>query len=122
MALTTLYHLGMTECSPVTFSTTLDDSHEVYSKTTGKVMPHVTAKVVDSNDRIVPCGQRGELLIAGYNSFLGYWQNPQETAKVLQKDADGRLWLRTGDEVTIDREGYCRVTGRIKDIIIRGRY
>lgn len=84
-------------------------------------MPHVTAKVVDSKDNIVPCGERGELLIAGYNSFLGYWANPEKTAEILQKDADGRLWLRTGDEVAIDREGYCRVTGRMKDIIIRGR-
>lgn len=111
----------MTECSPVTFLTTVDDTFEITSTTAGKVMPHVTAKVVDANDNTVPIGERGELLIAGYNSFRGYWQNPEKTKEVLHRDVNGVLWLRTGDEVTIDEQGYCRVTGRIKDIIIRGK-
>lgn len=111
----------MTECSPVTFLTTTDDTFETASTTTGKVMPHVTAKVVDSNGNTVPLGQRGELLITGYNSFCGYWQNLEKTNEMLHHDENGAVWLRTGDEVTIDAGGYCRVTGRIKDIIIRGK-
>ncbi|KAJ4193163.1 hypothetical protein NW767_010452 [Fusarium falciforme] len=111
---------GMTECSPVTFLTTVEDSFETCSTTVGKVMPHVTAKVVDTDGKTVPLGQRGEILIAGYNSFRGYWKNPQGTEEMLHKEEDGTVWLRTGDEVTLDKDGFCRVTGRIKDIIIRG--
>ncbi|KAK5063096.1 hypothetical protein LTR84_005172 [Exophiala bonariae] len=115
-----IHALGMTECSPVTFLTTVDDTFEIASTTAGKVMPHVTAKVVDMNGKTVPIGRRGELFIAGYNRFRGYWQNPEKTNEVFQRDKNGTLWFRTGDEVTIDAQGYCRVTGRIKDIIIRG--
>lgn len=111
----------MTECSPVTFLNTVEDSFECYSTTVGKVMPHVTAKVVDTDGKTVPLGQRGEILIAGYNSFRGYWKNPQGTEEMLHKEDDGTVWLRTGDEVTLDKDGFCRVTGRIKDIIIRGK-
>ncbi|KAM5347769.1 hypothetical protein ACJ41O_007593 [Fusarium nematophilum] len=104
----------------IAHSATVDESFESCSTTVGKVMPHVVAKVVDAGGKIVPLGQRGEILIAGYNSFRGYWQNPKGTDEMLHKDERGIVWLRTGDEVTLDKDGYCRVTGRIKDIIIRG--
>ena len=112
---------GMTETSPVSFLTALSDPDERKAKTVGRVMPHTKAKVIDKQGNIVPRGVRGELCISGYCLQPGYWQNPEKTAEVMIKDADGVLWLHTGDECVIDEEDYCSVTGRTKDIIIRGK-
>lgn len=112
---------GMTETSPVTFLTSLDDTEERKTTTVGQVMPHTAAKVVDRNGKIVPRGTPGELCTSGYALQKGYWQNQAKTDEVMKRDENGVLWMHTGDECVIDRSGYCMVTGRIKDIIIRGK-
>lgn len=83
-------------------------------------MPHVHAKIVDSHNSIVPIGTRGELCIAGYQLQAGYWLNPSKTAECMILDDEGILWLHTGDEAVFDENGYCSITGRFKDLIIRG--
>ena len=89
-------------------------------ETVGKALPHVRAKVVDSQNHILPRGFQGELCISGYLLQKGYYKNGEKTAEALIRDENGVIWIRTGDEASIDEEGYCRITGRIKDIIIRG--
>ncbi|KAL4756760.1 uncharacterized protein BDW70DRAFT_153926 [Aspergillus foveolatus] len=111
---------GMTETSPVNFITSLDDPEDKRISTIGRVMPHTVAKVVDKQGRIVPRGQRGELCVGGYALQKGYWKNEEKTREVMKYDANGVLWMHTGDEVMIDEEGYGHITGRIKDLIIRG--
>ena len=86
----------------------------------GTLMPHASAKVVNADGEILPIGSRGELCIAGYQLQQGYWRNEEKTAETMKRDADGVLWLHTGDEAFIDAHGYCKITGRFKDIIIRG--
>lgn len=83
-------------------------------------MPHAHAKIVDRNGNVVPIGVRGELCIAGYQLQAGYWLNPEKTAEVMILDEEGVLWLHTGDEAVFDSQGYCSITGRFKDLIIRG--
>jgi acyl-CoA synthetase (AMP-forming)/AMP-acid ligase II len=112
---------GMTETSPVTFITSLHDSEDRKTKTVGRVLPHTAAKVIDRDGNIVPRGARGELCTSGYALQKGYFNNPAKTAEVMKRDENGVLWMYTGDECVIDEEGYCSVTGRIKDIIIRGK-
>lgn len=112
---------GMTETSPVTFMTSLDDSHQRRLESIGKVMPHTRAKIIDKNGKIVPRGVRGEICTSGYALQRGYWQNKAKTQEVMRYDEDGVLWMHTGDEGVIDGEGYCAITGRLKDIIIRGK-
>ena len=112
----------MTETSPASFMTEATDSMEQRLETVGRVFPHVSAKVVDSENRIVPCGVRGELCVSGWLLQKGYFNNPEKTAEVMVPDDNGVLWMHTGDEATIDEAGYCRITGRIKDIIIRGEW
>lgn len=111
---------GMTETSPVTFITSFSDPEEKRIKTVGKVMPHTAAKVVDREGNIVKRGSPGELCTSGYALQKGYWRNQAKTDEAMKRDEQGQLWMLTGDECVIDDEGYCRVTGRIKDIIIRG--
>lgn len=91
-------------------------------ETVGRVFPHVSAKVVDANNRVVPVGSRGELCVSGWLLQAGYYKNAEKTAEVMIQDEDGVIWMHTGDEATIDEAGYCRITGRIKDIIIRGKF
>ena len=79
-------------------------------------MPHVEAKIVDAEGRIVPRGTPGELCTRGYSVMLGYWDDPERTAEAI----DRRGWMHTGDLATIDAEGYCNIVGRIKDMVIRG--
>jgi fatty-acyl-CoA synthase len=107
---------GMTETSPVSFQSATDDPLERRVSTVGRVHPHVEVKVVDLEGRVVPCGERGELCTRGYSVMLGYWDEPEKTADVL--DANG--WMHTGDIAIIDQEGYCNIVGRIKDMVIRG--
>ncbi len=107
---------GMTETSPVSFQTTLDDSIENRVGTVGRIHPHLEAKVIDALGRVVPRGETGELCTRGYSVMRGYWDDPDRTAQAI----DLARWMRTGDLATIDADGYCRIVGRIKDMVIRG--
>jgi fatty-acyl-CoA synthase len=107
---------GMTETSPVSFQTTLDDPVERRVSTVGRIHPHVEAKVIDSDGRIVPPGTPGELCTRGYMVMQGYWDDEPRTREVI----DRARWMHTGDLATIDAEGYCTIVGRIKDMVIRG--
>lgn len=111
---------GLTEASPTCFNAFTDDAIEKRLTTVGTLMPHARAKIVDHEDNIVPVGSKGELCIAGYQLQAGYWNNSEKTAEVMVRDAEGVLWLKTGDEAVFDDQGYCSITGRFKDIIIRG--
>ncbi|RMZ88938.1 hypothetical protein DV736_g3833, partial [Chaetothyriales sp. CBS 134916] len=113
---------GMTETSPVSCMTTTDDPIEKRIRTVGKLLPHVQAKVVDPFDRtrILKVGERGELVTGGYLVMKEYWGQPEKTAGVLVTDEDGTRWMYTEDEASMDEEGYVTITGRIKDLIIRG--
>jgi fatty-acyl-CoA synthase len=107
---------GMTETSPVSFQTALDDPIERRVGTVGRVHPHAEVKVVDADGRIVPPGTPGELCTRGYSVMLGYWGDPEKTAEAV----DPAGWMHTGDLATLDEEGYCNIVGRIKDMVIRG--
>ncbi|WP_412851442.1 AMP-binding protein [Ectothiorhodospira shaposhnikovii] len=107
---------GMTESSPISFMSDVNDPVERRLNTVGTIRPHVEAKVIDSEGRIVPRGVTGELCVRGYNVMRGYWDDPELTRRVV--DAAG--WLHTGDLARIDEEGYCRIVGGVKDMIIRG--
>src|SRR6516225_12440131 len=107
---------GMTETSPASFQSATDDPLERRVSTVGRVHPHVEVKIIDSDGRVVPRGEPGELCTRGYSVMLGYWNEPEKTADVL--DANG--WIHTGDIAVIDQEGYCNIVGRIKDMVIRG--
>jgi TBC1 domain family member 8/9 len=113
---------GMTETSPVSCMTTTDDPLEKRINTVGRLLPHVSAKVVDPFDhgRTLGVGERGELAVSGYLVMKEYWGQKEKTAEVLKKDQDGMWWMHTGDEASMDAEGYVSITGRIKDLIIRG--
>jgi fatty-acyl-CoA synthase len=107
---------GMTETSPVSFQSAVDDPLERRVSTVGRIHPHVEVKVVDLDGRIVRRGERGELCTRGYSVMLGYWDEVEKTADVLDRNG----WMHTGDLATIDDEGYCNIVGRIKDMVIRG--
>ncbi len=113
---------GMTETSPVSAMTTTDDPIEKRIDSVGRLLPHVEAKVVDPTDRtkILPVGERGELAVHGYLVMKEYWGAPDRTAEVMIPDNTGKVWMHTGDEAEMDDEGYVKITGRIKDIIIKG--
>jgi fatty-acyl-CoA synthase len=107
---------GMTETSPVSFQSSASDPVERRVSTVGRIHPHVEVKIVDPEGRIVPRGEKGELLTRGYPVMLGYWGDPQRTAETI----DAARWMHTGDLATIDAEGYCKIVGRSKDMVIRG--
>ncbi|RDW62109.1 hypothetical protein BP6252_11542 [Coleophoma cylindrospora] len=117
---------GMTETSPVSFMTTPDDPIQKRLDTVGRLLPHVEAKVIDESDhtRILPIGEKGELMVSGYLVMTGYWGDDAKTQEVrkIEKGADGtkKIWMHTGDEACMDEDGYVKITGRIKDLIIRG--
>ncbi|KAK7936694.1 uncharacterized protein PG986_015132 [Apiospora aurea] len=111
---------GLTEASPTCFNAFTDDAIDRRLTTVGTLMPHARAKIVDHEGQVVPLGARGELCIAGYQLQAGYWNNSEKTAEVMVRDDAGTLWLHTGDEAVFDDQGYCTITGRFKDIIIRG--
>ncbi len=106
----------MTETSPLSTMTALDDPLERRVSTVGRVMPHVEVKVIDANGAIVPRGTAGELCTRGYGVMLGYWEDAKATAASI--DAAG--WMHSGDLATLDEAGYVNIVGRIKDLIIRG--
>ncbi|MHB1614688.1 MAG: AMP-binding protein [Actinomycetes bacterium] len=108
---------GMTETSPVSTQTRLDDDLEHRTATVGTVHPHLEVMVVDPVSNVPrPRGEAGELCTRGYSVMLGYWQEPERTGEVL--DAAG--WMHTGDLAVMDPDGYLRIVGRIKDMVIRG--
>ncbi|CAM5569598.1 fatty-acyl-CoA synthase [Streptomyces avidinii] len=108
---------GMTETSPVSTQTRVDDSVERRVSTVGRVGPHLEVKVVDpQSGRTVPRGTPGELCTRGYSVMLGYWGEPEKTAEAV--DPEG--WMHTGDLAVMDGDGYLSITGRIKDMVIRG--
>ncbi|KAJ6786901.1 hypothetical protein PWT90_00043 [Aphanocladium album] len=111
---------GLTEASPTCFNAFTDDNIDTRLTTVGTLMPHAHAKIVDRDGNIVPVGVRGELCMAGYQLQAGYWNNSAKTNEVMVRDSAGVLWLHTGDEAVFDQHGYCTITGRFKDIIIRG--
>jgi len=108
---------GMTETSPVSTQSFFDDPLEKRVSTVGKVHPHLEIKIVDpATGQTVPRGVQGELCTRGYSVMRGYWNMPEATREVI----DEARWMHTGDVATMDEEGYLKIVGRIKDIIIRG--
>jgi fatty-acyl-CoA synthase len=107
---------GMTETSPVSFQTRRGDSLAARVETVGRIMPHLEVKIVDEEGRIVPRGAPGELCTRGYSIMIGYWDEEQKTREVL----DTAGWMHSGDLASIDADGYCRIIGRLKDLVIRG--
>ena len=108
---------GQTECSAVATQTRLDDSPDDKAETIGQPLPQVEVKVIDAvTGETVPPGTLGELCVRGFCVMTGYYDMPEATAAAI--DADG--WLHTGDLGTMDERGYCRIQGRLKDMIIRG--
>ncbi|MBK4739197.1 AMP-binding protein [Noviherbaspirillum pedocola] len=107
---------GMTETSPASFQSSIDDPVELRVSTIGRVHPHLEVKIVDTEGRIVPRGVKGELLTRGYSVMLGYWGDEEKTRETV--DAAG--WLHTGDLAVIDDHGFATIVGRSKDMVIRG--
>ena len=108
---------GLTEASPVITQTTPDDPIELRVTTVGKVLPHTEVKIVNpKSGETVLIGEQGELCTRGYHVMKGYYKDPEATAKVIDRDG----WLHTGDLSVLDQQGYFKITGRAKDVIIRG--
>jgi fatty-acyl-CoA synthase len=108
---------GMTETSPVSTQTGADDDLHHRTATVGRVHPHQEIKIVDPRTGLtVPRGQPGEFCTRGYSVMLGYWNEPEKTAEVL----DSTRWMHTGDLAVMDADGYVNIVGRIKDMVIRG--
>ncbi|MFF2109551.1 AMP-binding protein [Rhodococcus sp. ACS1] len=108
---------GMTETSPVSLQTRSDDTIDQKVSTVGRVGPHLEVKIVDpATGLTVPRGEPGELCTRGYSVMLGYWNNPEKTAEAI----DAGRWMHTGDIGVMDSDGYVAITGRIKDMVIRG--
>ncbi|KAA0025008.1 AMP-binding protein [Antrihabitans cavernicola] len=108
---------GMTETSPVSTQTRVGDTLDQRVTTVGRVHPHLEIQLVDpATGEVVPRGTAGELCTRGYSVMVGYWNNPEKTAKAI--DSDG--WMHTEDLAVMDDEGYVAITGRIKDMVIRG--
>ncbi len=108
---------GMTETSPVSTQVRIDDTLEHRCETVGQVMPHTEIKIVEpASGHTVPRGETGEFCARGYLVMRGYWNDPERTSEVI----DPARWMHSGDLATMDEEGYVRVVGRIKDMVIRG--
>ena len=108
---------GMTETSPVSCQTLIDDDLERRTSSIGRVHPHVEIKIVDPDTGdVVERGTPGEFCTRGYSVMLGYWRDDEKTAQAV--DADG--WMHTGDLAVMRPDGYCNIVGRIKDVVIRG--
>lgn len=108
---------GMTETSPVSTQTRIGSPLEKQVSTVGQIHPHQEIKIIDpSTDKVMPIGETGELCTRGYSVMLGYWNNEEQTNDTI----DAARWIHTGDLATMDEEGYIKIVGRIKDMIIRG--
>lgn len=106
---------GMTETSPVSFQSFVDDPIEKRVTTIGRIHPHLEVKIVGEDGEILPVGQSGELCTRGYSVMLGYWDDEEKTRECI---VDG--WVHTGDLASLDEDGFCQIVGRLKDMIIRG--
>lgn len=115
---------GMTETSPVSLMTKTNDPIQKRIDTVGRLLPFVEAKIVSPSDRnhTLDVNERGELAVSGYLVMKEYWGDPVKTAEVMIPDPESpsKIWMLTGDEASMDEEGYVSITGRIKDLIIRG--
>jgi fatty-acyl-CoA synthase len=108
---------GQTESSPVITQTRTDDPIELRVETVGKALPNVEVKIVQPGTNVeVPRNVQGELCTRGYHVMKGYYKNPQATIEAIDEEG----WLHTGDLAVMDENGYCKITGRLKDMIIRG--
>jgi fatty-acyl-CoA synthase len=108
---------GMTETSPVSFQSTVDDSIEARVSTVGRIHPHLECKIIDpATGALVRRGIPGELCTRGYSVMLGYWENAQATSAAI----DAARWMHSGDLAVMRDDGYVNISGRIKDMIIRG--
>lgn len=107
---------GMTETAPVSAQSSTADSVERRVGTVGRVHPHLEIKIVDENGKVVPRGNLGELCVRGYSVMLGYWEDTDKTQEVI----DVAKWMHTGDIAEMDEEGFVKIKGRIKDMVIRG--
>ena len=108
---------GMTETSPVSCQTKADEDMERRVSSVGRVHPHIEVKVIDPETGLVlPRGTPGEMCTRGYSIMLGYWDEPEKTAEVI----DAARWMHTGDLAVMDEAGYLNIVGRIKDMVIRG--
>ncbi len=108
---------GQTEASPGITQTRKEDSLEIKTTTVGRALPNVEVKIVDpGTGKEMPPNEQGELCSRGYHVMKGYYKMPEATAQAIDEDG----WLHTGDLATMDEKGYCKITGRIKDMIIRG--
>jgi fatty-acyl-CoA synthase len=107
---------GMTETSPVSFQTGVDDPVDKRVSTVGRVHPHVQVKLIDEDGRVVARGEQGELCTRGYSVMLGYWDDDDRTKESIDRAG----WMHTGDLAVMDSDGYCDIVGRVKDMIIRG--
>jgi fatty-acyl-CoA synthase len=106
---------GMTETAPISFQSAVDDPVSARVATVGRVQPHVEVRILDRAGRTRPLGKAGELVTRGYLVMKGYWGDPEQTAEAIRGG-----WMHSGDLATLDAEGYCRIVGRIKDMLIRG--
>jgi len=107
---------GQTELSPINHLTLPEDPIEKRVETVGRAVPWIEIKLVDEDGRVVPIGEKGEVCTRGYSVMLGYWNDEEQT----QATIDSARWLHSGDLGVMDDEGYMRIVGRIKDMIIRG--
>ena len=107
---------GMTETSPVSTQTSVDDAFDRRVSTVGRVQPHLEVKIVDENGCIAPVGVAGEFCTRGYSVMRGYWGDPEKTAEAVDESG----WMHTGDLAAMDADGYFNIVGRIKDMVIRG--
>lgn len=107
---------GMTETSPVSMQTRPDDPFDKRVSSVGQIHPFVEVKIIDGSGRVLPRGSQGEFLTRGYSVMIGYWGDAEKTAEAI--DATG--WMHTGDLAVMDDDGYVDITGRLKDMIIRG--
>jgi fatty-acyl-CoA synthase len=108
---------GMTETSPVSAQTSVDDTIERRVGTIGRVHPHVEVKIVDpETGATLARGETGEYCTRGYSVMVGYWNDPEKTADTIDDDK----WMHTGDLGVMDADGYLNITGRIKDVVLRG--
>jgi fatty-acyl-CoA synthase len=108
---------GQTEASPIITQAWLDDTPEDKAYTIGRPIPQTEVRIADpATGETVPCGVVGELCARGFQVMLGYFDMPEATAAAIDRDG----WLHTGDLATMDERGYCRIAGRLKDMVIRG--
>ncbi|MGI9356854.1 MAG: AMP-binding protein [Rhizobiaceae bacterium] len=107
---------GMTEVGPLSFQTSVDDPLEMRVSSVGRVHPHVEVKIVDTEGQTVPVGVEGEIWTASYGVMTGYWNDPERTNEAMDEEG----WMRSGDLGVLDKDGYLNISGRLKDMVIRG--